>query len=272
VLSALGQATQRATARFAGPSRGRLSTFCDALSLAVDYDVTPYPCESYADLLAELHWGTVNLAWLPPMLALRAMGRSGATPLAAPVRAGSAWYWSALFAAGDARAECVGDLKRARVAWVDHMSSGGYLVIRASLRAQGLQLDNVFGHEQFLGTHDAVVQAVLQHEVDVGATFAHFDDAGRVRNAGWGRAPVKVLKFAGPIPADVLAAGKELPAELSAAVSDALVGDGHGDVQRSASSLFNATGFESVTREHLSHLEELLQYVEIPSSPSASSM
>jgi phosphate/phosphite/phosphonate ABC transporter binding protein len=241
-----------------------MEVFCDALSLALDTRVRGQPCESYTDLLAELHWGTLHFAWLPPMIALRAVTRGSAVPLVAPVRAGSAWYWTALFVREDSKVQSVEDLSRARVAWVDHMSSAGYLVIRASLRAQGLELAKHFGEEQFLGSHDAVAQAVMSGRADVGATYAHFDDVGRVRTSGWGRSAVRVLKFAGPIPGDVLAASVHLPEELVVAMKDALLAEGHAEVKRAADDLFNAVGFEEVTREHLRHLENLLSYVEIP--------
>jgi phosphonate transport system substrate-binding protein len=262
VLSQEGRLTLRPTVRASGPTRGGLTALCEALSVAVDTKVSPFVCETYRDLLSELHWGTLALAWLPPMIALKAVTRGGAVPLVAPVRSGSAWYWTSLFVREDSAIQSLEDLRYARVAWVDPMSSAGYLVIRASLRAQGIDLAAAFGEERFVGAHDAVARAVASGEVDVGATYAHFDDAGRVRTAGWGRAAVRSLKFAGPIPGDVLAASGQLATDLRDLIVEALVGPGHAEVQRAATSLFSATGFERVDREHLSHLEELLAYVE----------
>ncbi len=256
----------RPTVRAAGPTHGRLGSLCDALAVALELPVVPHSVESYGDLLAGLHWGEIQLAWLPPMIALRAVLRGSAVPIAAPVRSGSAWYWTALFVRDDSTIRELGDLKRARVAWVDHMSSAGYLVVRASLRAQGIELESAFGEEQFAGTHDAVVSAVMSGRADIGATYAHFDDAGRVRNAGWGKHRVHVLKYAGPIPSDVLAASAHLDPELAKEVLDTLTGDGHGDVKRAAMDLLDATGFTAVDRKHLTHLEELLSYVEVPAS------
>ncbi|MEZ4219498.1 MAG: PhnD/SsuA/transferrin family substrate-binding protein [Polyangiaceae bacterium] len=261
-LSEEGRLTLRATVRASGPTRGGLNAFCDALSVTLDTRVSPFLCESYKDLLSELHWGTLALAWLPPMIALKAVGRSGAVPLVAPVRGGSAWYWTSLFCREDSPLQTLDDLKDLRVAWVDPMSSAGYNVIRASLRAQGVNLKTAFSEEHFLGTHDAVARAVIDGEVDVGATYAHFDDAGRVRTAGWGRAAARSLKFAGPIPGDILAASAQLSPDLREQITDSLLGEGHTDVKRAASSLFSATGFERVDLRHLTHLEELVAYVE----------
>jgi phosphonate transport system substrate-binding protein len=263
-LSEAGRVTVRPLVRAAGPTQGRLGALCDALSIAIEVPVVPHAVQTYTDLLAGLHWGEIHFAWLPPMIALRAMVRGSATPLCVPERAGSAWYWTALFTRPGSGIETTSDLRRARVAWVDHLSSAGYLVIRASLRAEGIDLGEAFGEERFVGTHDEVARAVLMGEVDVGATFAHFDDAGRVRNAGWGRQTVTVLKYAGPIPSDVVAVSPHLPPELAREIGAALTGSGHANVKKAAAELLDATGFVTVGREHLEHLENLLSYVEVP--------
>ena len=265
-LSDAGRVTVRPTARAGGPTQGRLGSLCEALSLALEFPVVPHAVENYTDLLAGLHWGEIHCAWLPPMIAVRAIARGSAVPLAAPVRSGSAWYWSALFSRGDSRIRELEQVPGARAAWVDQMSSAGYLVIRASLGAAGLEPAASFASEQFLGTHDAVVAAVRDGRADVGATVAHFDDAGRIRNAGWGKLPVNVIKCAGPIPSDILAASVHLSPDVAQELCDTITGDGHSAVRRAASELLEATGFISVNREHLAHLEELVQYLEVPPS------
>lgn len=262
-LSDAGRVTIRPTVRAAGPTQGRLGSLCDALSVALEFPVVPHAVNTYTDLLAGLHWGEIHFAWLPPMIAVRAIARGSAIPLAAPVRSGSAWYWAALFSREDSPLREVTDLRGVRAAWVDQMSSAGYLVIRASLRAAGHDLGKLFGEESFLGTHDAVVAAVRDGSADVGATFAHFDDAGRIRTAGWGRTAVNVIKCAGPIPADLLAASVHLPRDVAQEIADTLTGDGHSAVRRAASELLDATGFVAVNREHLAHLEELVAHLEV---------
>lgn len=265
-LSELGRLTMRPTVRAGGPTQGRLKQLCDALTVAADVRVVPHVVASYADLLAGLHWGEIQLAWLPPVVALRAIGRGSARPLAAPIRAGSAWYWSSLFTRPDSRIESLEDLRAVRVAWVDPFSAAGYLVMRAYLTLQGIDPGKAFAQESFLMTHDAVARAVLEGAADVGAVFSHFDDAGRIRHAGWGRQPVRVLRSAGPIPSDVLAASLLLSSSTAQLVTETLVGNGHDEVQRTARDLFGSTGFAAVDREHLGHLEELIGYLEQASS------
>ncbi|MBK8995465.1 MAG: phosphate/phosphite/phosphonate ABC transporter substrate-binding protein [Myxococcales bacterium] len=265
-LSDAGRVTMRPTVRAAGPTHGRLGSLCDALSVALEFPVLPHAVESYTDLLAGLHWGEIHFAWLPPMIAVRAIARGSAVPLAVPVRSGSAWYWTALFSREDSPIRDVTQLAGSRAAWVDSMSSAGYLVIRASLRAAGIDPARAFRGETFCGTHDAVIAAVREGRADVGATFAHFDDSGRIRTAGWGKMPVNVIKCAGPIPSDILAASVHLPREIAQEIAETLTGDGHSDVRRAASELLDATGFVAVNREHLAHLEELVAHLEVPPS------
>ncbi|MCK6533628.1 MAG: phosphate/phosphite/phosphonate ABC transporter substrate-binding protein [Polyangiaceae bacterium] len=265
-LSDAGRVTVRPTVRAAGPTQGRLGTLCDALSVALEFPVVPHAVNSYTDLLAGLHWGEIHFAWLPPMIAVRAIARGSAVALAAPVRSGSAWYWTALFSHHSSNVRDLSQLSGVRAAWVDPMSSAGYLVIRASMRAAELELSQAFASEAFYGTHDAVVAAVREGRADVGATYAHFDDAGRIRNAGWGKTPVNVIKCAGPIPSDVLAASVHLPEDVAREIAEALTGEGHSVVRRAATELLEATGFVAVKDEHLAHLEELVQYLEVPPS------
>src|SRR5262245_43335440 len=77
-LSEQGRVTLRPTVRADGPTHGRLGRLCDALSLALEMPCVPHSVSSYTDLLAGLHWGDIQLAWLPPMIALRAITRGSA--------------------------------------------------------------------------------------------------------------------------------------------------------------------------------------------------
>ncbi|HZO12896.1 MAG TPA: PhnD/SsuA/transferrin family substrate-binding protein, partial [Polyangiaceae bacterium] len=152
-------------------SRGLLEEFCRCLAQATGVRVTAHGMWHYHHLLEALSAGQLDLVWLPPILALRATARAGCVPIAIPVRHGVSTYSTALFTRPDSRIRNTDDLQGVRAAWVDRQSAAGYLIIRALLRSNGVDLTKAFAHEKFLGTHDAVAQAVLEGEVDVGATF-----------------------------------------------------------------------------------------------------
>src|SRR3970040_1730250 len=77
-LSELGRLTTRPTVRADGPTQGRLQKLCAALTIASEIRIVPHVVSTYTDLLAGLHWGEIQLAWLPPMVALRAISRGSA--------------------------------------------------------------------------------------------------------------------------------------------------------------------------------------------------
>ncbi len=240
--------------------RAQLDAFCEALSGALGLVVTGRRYRHYQELLDEMHAGELDLAWLPPVVALKATARGRTIPIALPVRAGASSFHGALFCRPDYPAKNAKELSGARVAWVDRQSAGGYLVIRAALKAEGVDLTRAFAHEAFLGSHDAVVHAVLAGAVDVGATFAYLDLKRSVTRAAWGNAAVKVLALAGPIPADVVAATIRMPVAMIRKVQAALCSGGDA-LTKAGLDLFSAEAFVPSKPEHLDALEKLMSHL-----------
>lgn len=248
-----------------GRTKGQLDALCRALSRATGLTVTAATHWHYHRLLESIGSGQVELAWLPPILAMRAAGRGRLMPIALPVRNGVASYCSALFCRDEAPYKSPADLRGVRAAWVDRQSAAGYLVVRAALRSQGVDLEQAFASDQFHGAHDAVARAVLDGEADVGATFVHLDPPeatdlrkARIARAGWGAAKVRLLTLAGPIPADLIAAHARVPMLVISKVLRALMDDEHPDVRQAARTLMSADGFIRPTGEHLAPLTNLL--------------
>jgi phosphate/phosphite/phosphonate ABC transporter binding protein len=244
--------------------RARLDLFCEALARALGVPVEAYGVAHYRELLDAMHEGQLDLAWLPPIIALRATARGRTLPIAIPVRGGAASFSSALFTRPGSSLKRPADLLGVRAAWVDRQSAAGYLVVRASLRAQGFDLERAFASESFLGSHDAVVQAVLGGAADVGATFVHLDAArnNAVLRAGWGTATPQVIAYGGPIPNDVVAAGIHVPVPTIRAVQRALCGAAHAPLRVAADKLMGAEGFVVPQPEHLDPLGRLLEYLD----------
>ena len=258
-LSELGRRTKRRGVSAPGPTRGELDAFCEALSQSTGLGITPYAAPRYDRLLRRLHLGEVELAWLPPVVALSAL-RDEALPVALPVRGETPWFWTALFTGPDSEIRTLADLRRARAVWVAGDSASGYLVIRAALRAEGFDPDRGFESERFTESHEDVVRAVLADPRAVGATYMHLDADGELLRAGWGGARVRELKRAGPIPGDVLAAAKNLPPHSRTAIARALETPDD-ELLDAMSTLFSAKRFVPAERAHLAHLEALGRYL-----------
>lgn len=242
--------------------RADLDTFCAELAAAVGAPVTGQRIEHYDDLCDAMHAGHVDLGWLPPMIALQATARGRTLPVVLPIRAGVSTYNTALFARSASTLRRPQDLAGARVAWVHRQSTAGYLVIRASLRAQGVDLGRAFAAEQFVGSHAAVVRAVASGEADVGATFVHLGPTGAIKSAGWETAPMRSIAIAGPIPNDVMAAGIRMPVSQIRAVQRALCSGASPALKAAAGRLFNAQGFVEAQASHLEPLKKLLGFMD----------
>lgn len=240
--------------------RKRLDRFCDALSRAIGAPVVPHVAADYRALLEALVRQKVDVAWLPPVLALRAASAGRALSIALPVRNELASFYSALFGKAGTRIRRPADLKRVRAAWVDRNSASGYLVIRAALRARGVKPEQAFAEERFLGSHEAVAEAVMCGEADVGATFVHRTPT-EIR-AGWGDHNVHIISRVGPIPADVIAAGVHHPVARIRQVQEALISGTQHELSQAAAELFDTEGFMKAEASHLRALEKLLEFLE----------
>ena len=244
-------------------TREHVDAFCRALAAATGLDVTGVGLWHYHRLLDAMDVGDVDVAWLPPILAAQAAHDGRATPLVVPVRGGAPSYSTALFVRESSDVYSPGDLVGARAAWVDRQSVSGYLLIRAHLRSIGIMPERAFAGDRFLGSHEAVVRAVLDDNADVGATFIHLDERPGRRNprilrAGWGAATVRVIAQAGPIPSDVVAASARLGAPEAKLVQDALLQGRHAALRAASIALTGTDIYALPVEAHLRGLMLLL--------------
>lgn len=187
--------------------QARFRALCKDFGEAVGVELEPFTARGYGELTEAFEKGSLGLAWLPPVTAARLVRRQIVAPLALPRRDGRRSYTSVVIAHEDA-SSALEDYPNPRVAWVDHESAAGYLAARGPMLASGVE---AFASERFFGSHGAVVDAVAIRAVDVGATFATFDDAtGGLLDAEWLDAerrklrPVKIVARFGSIPNDCL--------------------------------------------------------------------
>jgi phosphonate transport system substrate-binding protein len=245
-----------------------LESLCRLLGDATGTEVVWKSAADYDELLSDLPRGEVHVAWLPPILALRAAAAGNVQPIVLPVRHGASSYHTALFCRDDAPYQSTDDLDGVRAAWVHRQSASGYLIIRALLRSQDVDLDKAFGEDQFLGSHEAVTSAVVEGRADVGASFMNLSHAAPApgepspRSTGWGDAPVRVLAQAGPCASDVIAANSLLPTALAEALAAAMLDEDNEELRQALTTVLDAEGVVAPADEHLDALRNLISWVE----------
>jgi phosphonate transport system substrate-binding protein len=201
--------------------RAHVREFCASLARHLGHRVKPLIAHTPHELVWAFADSRVDLAWISPSLFV--MGLDGVTPLASSVREGATVYHGVLFVESGSRFRSVYDLRGARVAWAANTSASGYVFPRLALASHGLDPRTLFGHEECFGSHGDVAREVLSGRVDVGATFATFEDGDatrEIKRAGFldaapGRS-ARIVFVTPAIPADLIVARSGLSAEVSA--------------------------------------------------------
>jgi phosphate/phosphite/phosphonate ABC transporter binding protein len=127
---------------------------------------------NYDGLGQMLARGEIDLAAFSPYGYLRAQqGGIGLRPLVTVIADGSARSAGYVVVRDDSPVRTVEELKGARVAFVDPASTSGWLMSSALLLKKGVHPSKDLGGAAFLGSHDAVLDAVLAGTFDAGAVY-----------------------------------------------------------------------------------------------------
>jgi len=243
---------------------GRERELVAALTEALGKEVDVHRAADYRVVVSGMEQRLVDFAWLPPLVAARAVRARLADPVAVAVRHGITSYTTGLVVRPDSPLRSISDLRESRVAWVDRESASGYVVVRRALVRAGVRLTDAFGDEAFVRSHAAVARAVLDGKVDVGATCVHAE-GGQVRIArspyagdeGLSADVLRILFEVGPIPSDLFAVRRDVPARVRSALEAALLHALPARVHAAACALMHADGFAVPTSEHRRMLQAL---------------
>ena len=183
----------------------------DYVKKKIGLEVKTYVAKDYAALVDMLKAGKLDFAFFPPFSLVKAEESAGAHLLLKAVRRGRDVSYGAIIVRADSPYRKVEDLKGKKMGWVDAQSATGYLIPKADLISKlKLEPDSFLGKQSFLRTHDALVKAVLDGQVDAGATWVN-DPEGK--SGAWHRhvksaeqsAQIRMIHVTAPLPGDALA-------------------------------------------------------------------
>lgn len=181
--------------------------------------VTAVP-ETYAEIESFMVNGQIDAAAMTPYAYVRARAQvPGIEVIASHVAEGSVTYGSYLVARMDSGIRDIRNLKGHSFGFVDRRSTSGWLY------PAHLMLDNgIHPFEdldaRFLGSHDAVFDAVAAGEVDAGAVYSGALGAGRERNPRAGA--IRVVAKTRRIPYDAYVVRDGFPEPARKALAQAL--------------------------------------------------
>ena len=153
---------------------------------------------------------TADLGWFSPATYVAAKSQFNITPLVTPKVNNGTSYTGYIIAKKGSGIKDLNDLAGKSFGFVDKKSASGYVYPKAALIENGKNPDNFFGSTRFMGSHSKVIEAVLNGEIEAGATYSEaFDAAGAAASAN-----LDIIFMTEPIPKDAIAAAPGVPADV----------------------------------------------------------
>ncbi|PKM49018.1 MAG: phosphate/phosphite/phosphonate ABC transporter substrate-binding protein [Firmicutes bacterium HGW-Firmicutes-7] len=179
---------------------------------SIGYKARTIIVRNYDALSEGVEKGIIDIGWFSPFAYVNAHEKCGVRAVVTPRVSGKSSYNGYIIARKDGAVKNMNDLKGKSFGYVDQNSASGYLYARDSMKNSNLNPDKIFSKVVFLGNHDNVINAVMQREIDAGATFDEaFQKAG---TNGVSINDLSIISKTDDIPKDALAARKDLPEEV----------------------------------------------------------
>lgn len=181
---------------------------------------------SYAAVIEGMCSGSIDVAFLAPLMMALATDKGCATPFLGALRKDdkgelSTTYQSQIVVRSDSGINDIAGLKGKKFAFTDGVSTSGYLFPTLLVKDKtGQDPKTFFANTTFAGGHDKAVLAVYQGTVDGAASFI---DARTLKGMPADiMTKTKVIATAGPIPNDGAAVRKGFPDELTKQIQKSL--------------------------------------------------
>lgn len=177
---------------------------------------------SYGDSIDRLQRGEFDLVELSPLAYAEATSRMKLRCLVQTIADGSATASGYIFVRDDSPRRTIDDLKGASFGFVDPMSTSGSLMAKKLLKDKGFDLERDLGKTEYLGNHEAVLLAVMEGRVDVGATYQGSFGALR-RSKGVDPLTFRVIAKTPRTPRDIFCVRPDLPKEIGDAITASMM-------------------------------------------------
>ncbi len=152
---------------------GLADTLATALSKHLQLTIEVEVARTYAALEERARSGEPALVWAPPVVCARV--QDGARAILKAVRGGSATYRAALFCRASSSID-LDELDEVRAAWVDPLSTAGYLLPRQYLRDSGVDPDMALPSQRFFGSFGDAARSIVQRHADLSSIFCAGND------------------------------------------------------------------------------------------------
>ncbi|MFW9259508.1 phosphate/phosphite/phosphonate ABC transporter substrate-binding protein [Nostoc sp. CALU 546] len=235
----------------------------NAIASSVDFQIA----QDYQQIIDWLLQDKLDMAYLGPMSYLEAVDRGAKVePLVAPIdkHTGQPWYRACIIVKQDSRIKTLKDLKGKRIAFVDKLSTSGYLMPLATFKKLGIDDNRNFAQVLYAGSHSNSMAALEDGIVDAAATnissYLKRQKTGKLTPQN-----SRILWESAPIPNSPIVVSKKLSPELIKRLKQAFISSPEGlqDIIGTESA-----GYTLVTPSDYTPIEQLRKYLNLISVPT----
>lgn len=203
--------------------RKQYEPFIEYFEKRTGYEAELFISTDYTSVIEAMRAGEIDIACYGPLSYVLAADIADAEAFAADYMKGLGKFYEAyIIVHPDSNINSIEDLKGKSFAFVDPVSTGGYLIPALELMEHGIDPNVDFMSTIFAGGHDACALAVKNKNVD-GATIVKHIYLKMIEEGLIDDNDVKIIYTTNPFPGGTWAFRKGLPEDIKANIKDALL-------------------------------------------------
>lgn len=230
----------------------------DYLEKNLGRKITYFVATDYASVVEALRNETADVGFMGPLQYVMAHEHAGAKPILGEIYNGKSSYVSRIFVRKDSGIKNLSDLKGKTIAFVDPLSSSGYMYPLDLFKQEGLikdkdQADKFFKEIYFAGGDEQVIRAVLNKFVDAAGigeyaySLLHPEERDEVMSIAETKS----------IPSHCIVVRKDLDAHLVLKLTEAFLALNEGPNRKLLKYLYGVDGYIQVTHQDYEEVEEM---------------
>lgn len=202
----------------------RFQPLADYLSRETGIEVQLTMLNSYGNIIESLRTAEIDAAFLGSLTGALAISQLDAIPVARPVNLdNTSTYHGHIFTRKDSNVTTIDDMHGKTMVFVDRATTAGYVFPLAWLKKEGVTDYAAFFKEYFFaGSHDAVIDAVLNGKADIGAAKNTIYEQFLADNPR-AREELIIIASSAPVPSNGLCVMPRLHQETIAQLQAALL-------------------------------------------------
>ncbi len=209
--------------------------------------IRSFVATDYAGVVEALRYGSADVGFMGPLQYVLAHEQVGAYPILGEVYNGEATYTSRIFVRKDSNLNSVEDLRGKTMAFVDPISSSGFLFPLDIFKRKGLvsgrdDMESFFDRVYFAGGDEQAIRAVLNGFVDAAGVGQYSFSLLRPEE----RDAITEIAESLPIPSHCVVVRKDLDKTSVARLRSALLALNEGSDRRLLQYLYNVDGYVEV--------------------------